>query len=104
MNLKIFNYSDDITYHWELVCDNIGGGRGWEGKVGGKAAPAGVATGIILVYKEGGGGGLLWCYLFGIIWEEYWSIFGKFIMDNMEVGEGCGGTPHIAEPISASGE
>ena len=84
VNLKIFNYSDDITCHWKLFCDNIGGGRGWEGKVGGKAAPAGVATGIILVYKEGGGGSSLWWYLFGIIWDGYCFIFENFIMDNME--------------------
>ena len=79
-----FIYSDDTIHHWELVWYNIGGGRGWEGKIGGKAAPAGVATGIILVYKEGGGVRLLWLYLFGIIWDEYEVIFEYFIMDNME--------------------
>ena len=82
--IKKFIYSDDSIHHWELVWYNIGEERGREGKICGKAAPAGVATGTIFVYKEGGGGSLLWWHLFGIIWDGYCFIFENFIMDNME--------------------
>ena len=54
-----FNYSDDISHHWELLLDNIGGGRGREGIIGDKAAPKSAATEIILVYQEGEGGCVL---------------------------------------------
>ena len=48
-----------ISYHWELLLDNIGGGRGREGIIGDKAAPKSAATEIILVYQEGEGGCVL---------------------------------------------
>jgi len=47
---------------------------------------------------------MLWLYLCGIILDEYVFGYDIFIIDNIEVSEGYGGIPHIAEPISASGE
>ena len=64
-----------ISYHWELLLDNIGGGRGREGIIGDKAAPESAVTEIKLVYEEGGGGCVLWGYLFGIILKRYGFVF-----------------------------
>ena len=43
-----------------MVLDRIGVGHGREDILGGKAAPDGVAIGIIFVYWEGGGGVMLY--------------------------------------------
>ena len=74
--MEIIN-GNHLYYRWYYVCDwgfiwdRFGRGWGGEEVSGGKAAPDGVATQIILVYEGGGGGRCIWPYLLRMVMDKY---------------------------------
>ena len=101
---KIQSLWMDNMNDWEFVWNRIGRRGGREDKIGGKAAPDGVAIGIILICGEGGVGSVLWGDLLWII--IVWNIFIKdsIIIGYYWGGKGSKGPPTIAQPIWAGVE
>ena len=83
-----------------MVLDRIGVGYGRGDILGGKAAPDGVATGIIFVCGEGGGGVIL-CWCLYVIILRIWLFVWLLLLWDIIGREGYGQLSIKAEPISA---
>ena len=97
-------YYNDVVCDWGFVCDGIGIGYCKEIIMGAKAAPGGVATGIMFVCGEGGSAVVLWWCLYGFIFKIYLFVWLVLLYDIIEAGEGQETCSIKAESISARGE